>query len=65
MGAGLYSIGIPRARTMRYEAALKRHMYLVVVHGAAADVAQAEAILRDNAAHQAASPSGSREAGDA
>ncbi len=45
VGAGLYSIGIPRSRTMRYEAALKRHMYLVVVHGTNADVSRAMAVL--------------------
>jgi hypothetical protein len=47
VGAALYSIGIPRTRIMRYEAALKRQMYLVVVHGAAADVARAGEVLRD------------------
>jgi hypothetical protein len=57
VGAGLYSIGIPRARIMRYEAALKRQMFLLVVHGAAADIAQAEAILRDKPLNQATSPS--------
>jgi hypothetical protein len=47
VGAGLYSLGIPHARIMRYEAALKRHMYLVVVHGAAAEVSWARAILKE------------------
>jgi hypothetical protein len=47
VGAGLYSIGIPRTRIMRYEAALRRQLYLVVVHGAAADVFRAKSILRD------------------
>ncbi len=47
VGAGLYSLGIPRSRIMRYEAALKRQMYLVVVHGATADVARAGAILQN------------------
>ncbi len=45
VGAGLYSIGIPRARIVRCEAALKKHMYLAVVHGSAADVSSAQAIL--------------------
>jgi hypothetical protein len=58
VGAGLYSIGIPRAQTMRYEAALKRHMYLVVVHGLAADVCRAKAILQDSQRSQTATPSG-------
>jgi hypothetical protein len=47
VGAGLYSLGIPRARIMRYEAALKRHMYLVVMHGSTAEVSNARAILRE------------------
>ena len=54
VGAGLYSIGISRSRIMRYEAALKRRMYLVVVHGASADVFQAQTILRDSLRSQAA-----------
>jgi len=58
VGAGLYSIGIPRTRIMRYEAALKRHMYLVVVHGAAAEVTRAQAILRERRRAQAESSSG-------
>lgn len=47
VGAGLYSIGISRARIMRYEAALKRRMYLVVVHGASADVSHAKSIIQE------------------
>jgi hypothetical protein len=57
VGAGLYSLGIPRSRIMRYEAALKRHMYLVVVHGAAADVSKARAILKETLRDPAAEPS--------
>jgi hypothetical protein len=47
VGAGLYSIGISRTRALRYEAALKRRMYLLVVHGTAAEVSRAETILKD------------------
>lgn len=54
VGAGLYSIGIPRARIMCYEAALKRHLYLMVVHGAAADVSRAKGILQNRPHGQAA-----------
>jgi len=57
VGAGLYSLGIPRNRIMRYEAALKRRMYLVVVHGAAAEVSRARAILKDAQHDPAAAPS--------
>ena len=57
VGAGLYSLGIPRNRIMRYEAALKRRMYLVVVHGAAAEVSKARAILKDAQHDPAAEPS--------
>jgi hypothetical protein len=52
VGGGLYSIGIPRAQTMRYEAALKRQMYLVVVHGLAADVRRAKSVLQDSQCSQ-------------
>jgi hypothetical protein len=55
VAAGLYSIGIPRARIMRYEAALKRQRYLIVVHGAAAEVARAEEMLRRARAIRSAS----------
>jgi hypothetical protein len=46
LGAGLYSIGIPRDSVVRYEAALKADKFLVLVHGTVADVTTARSILQ-------------------
>src|SRR5450755_4183629 len=35
LGAGLYSMGIPKDSVVKYEAALKTDQYLVIVHGTA------------------------------
>ena len=45
IGAGLYSIGIPRDSIVTYEAAIKAGQYLVVAHGTSADAANARNIL--------------------
>ena len=45
IGAGLYSIGIPRDSIVTYETAIKAGQYLVVAHGTAAEVAKARNIL--------------------
>ena len=45
VGAGLYSIGIPKDSILTYEGAIKAGQYLVVAHGTAADVAKARSIL--------------------
>jgi hypothetical protein len=45
LGAGLYSIGIPKDRVMQYETALKSDQFLLVAHGTAEEVAQARDIL--------------------
>src|SRR5271154_6798438 len=45
IGAGLYSIGIPKDSILRYEVALKADKFLVIAHGAADDVAKAKEIL--------------------
>jgi hypothetical protein len=55
-GAGLYSIGISRTRIMRYEAALKRRMYLVIVHGTSADVSHAKSIFQERHRNQTTQP---------
>ena len=46
LGAGLYSIGIPKSSVLEYEAALKDHKYLVVAHGTADEVSHAREILQ-------------------
>jgi Heat induced stress protein YflT domain len=45
LGAGLYSIGIPKDSIVKYETALKSDQFLVIAHGSAGDVAKAKSIL--------------------
>src|SRR5580692_8734478 len=46
LGAGLYSIGIPKDSIVQYEAALKADKFLVLAHGTGEDVAKARGILQ-------------------
>jgi hypothetical protein len=46
LGAGLYSIGIPKDSVVKYEAALKTDQFLLIVHGTAAEVGQARDIIK-------------------
>jgi uncharacterized membrane protein len=60
LGAGLYSIGIPKNSIMQYETALKSDKFVVIAHGTADEVAKAKSILETTgaaqvAAHQAVS----------
>ncbi len=45
LGAALYSIGVPKDSVLQYETALKADNFLVMAHGAAAEVARAKSIL--------------------
>jgi hypothetical protein len=45
LGAGLYSIGIPKDSVVKYEAALKTDQFLLIFHGTAAEVAKAKDII--------------------
>jgi hypothetical protein len=45
IGAGLFSIGIPRDSIVTYETAIKAGHFLVVAHGTAAEAAKARSIL--------------------
>ncbi len=45
IGAGLYSIGIPKDSIVTYETAIKAGEFLVVAHGTADDAARAKNIL--------------------
>lgn len=45
VGAGLYSIGIPKDSILQYETALKAHKFLLVAHGTADQVAKAKEIV--------------------
>ena len=46
LGAGLYSIGIPKDSIVQYEAALKADKFLVLAHGTADEVTKARGILQ-------------------
>jgi hypothetical protein len=43
--AGLYSIGIPKDSVVKYETALKTDQFVVIAHGTAAEVANAQKIM--------------------
>ena len=45
LGAALYSIGVPKDSVIQYETALKADSFLVMAHGAAAEMLRAKAIL--------------------
>ena len=45
LGAGLYSIGIPKDSIVKYEAALKTDQFLLIANGTAAEVAKAKDII--------------------
>src|SRR5580693_3489266 len=45
IGAGLFSLGIPKDSIVTYETAIKAGQYLVVAHGTAAETAKAKDIL--------------------
>ena len=46
LGAGLYSIGIPKDSVVKYETAIKSDKFLVLAHGTADEVAKAKDILQ-------------------
>jgi hypothetical protein len=58
LGAGLYSIGIPKNNIMAYETALKSDKFLVIAHGTAEEIAKAESILETTRAAQVAAHRG-------
>jgi len=45
LGAGLYSIGIPKDSIVKYETALQTDQFLLIAHGTAAEVAKAKDII--------------------
>jgi hypothetical protein len=45
IGAGLYSIGIPKDSVLQYETALKANKFVVVAHGTPAELSRAKQIL--------------------
>jgi hypothetical protein len=45
VGAGLFSIGIPKDSVLKYEVALKTDKYLLIVHGSPAEVEKAKDVI--------------------
>ncbi|MGA2097259.1 MAG: general stress protein [Candidatus Acidiferrum sp.] len=45
LGAGLFSMGIPKDSIVKYEAALKTDKFLLIAHGTAGEVAKAKDII--------------------
>ena len=58
LGAGLYSIVIPKDSVMKYETALKSDKFLVIAHGTADEVAKAKSILETTGAAEIAAHHG-------
>ena len=58
LGAGLYSIGIPKDSVVKYETAVKSDKFLVIAHGTADEVAKAKSILQTTGAAEIAAHSG-------
>jgi len=52
LGAGLYSIGIPKDSIMEYEMALKVAKFLVIAHGTTDEMAKAKSVLETTGAAQ-------------
>jgi hypothetical protein len=52
VGAGLYSIGIPKDSIIKYETAIKSDKFLLVAHGTKGEVEKAKQILDNSAAQQ-------------
>jgi hypothetical protein len=50
LGAGLYSIGIPKNSVVQYETEVKRGKLLVIAHGTVDEVERARDLLHENEA---------------
>ena len=46
LGAGLYSLGIPRDSVLEYETAIKSEKFILVVHGSTDELARAKDVLK-------------------
>jgi uncharacterized membrane protein len=51
LGAGLYSMGIPKDSIVKYETAIKSERFVLVVHGSTGEVLRASEILK-NMSHE-------------
>jgi hypothetical protein len=66
VGAGLYSIGIPKNSILQYETAIKAGKYVVIAHGTEEEMANARATIArtmPDSSHEHLFPGSSAEAG--
>jgi hypothetical protein len=52
LGAGLYSLGIPKNSVVKYETSIKAGKFVLVAHGTAQEVAKARDMLKTSGAEQ-------------
>ena len=52
LGAGLFSLGIPKDSILKYEASVKAGKFLLIAHGTAIEVQRARDILQNSGAEQ-------------
>ncbi len=52
LGAGLFSLGIPKNSVLKYETSIKAGKFVLVAHGTAAEVAKARDMLKSSGAEQ-------------
>jgi hypothetical protein len=52
LGAGLYSLGIPKNSVLKYETSIKAGKFVLIAHGTADEVAKARDILKTSGAEQ-------------
>lgn len=62
LGAGLFSIGIPKNSVLQYETAINADRFLLIVHGGADEVAKVEDLLQTTSAASVEAHSGAPEA---
>jgi hypothetical protein len=52
LGAGLYSLGIPKKSVLKYETSLKAGKYMLIAHGTSDQVSDAKSILAGSSASE-------------
>ncbi len=52
LGAGLFSLGIPKNSVVKYETSIKAGKFILIAHGTAAEVAKARDLLKTSGAEQ-------------
>jgi hypothetical protein len=52
LGAGLFSLGIPKNSVVKYETSIKAGKFVLVAHGTAEEVAKARDLLKNSGADQ-------------